>query len=142
MANLSEELQRLAEIAWQNGLRGRSLEKSSLLFPLDELFQKLGHPGGAADREALMAAATMDIFDHLHRIADERYKPGRKKWEATKSFVDAFFAGVLDGVYSGNVRKLLADEKLLRSAFLFYVREQIPRKEVPEEGEVELEEEE
>ena len=54
-------------------------------------------------------------------------------------FVETFFSGVLDGVYSGNVRKLLADEKLLRSAFLFYVREQIPRKEVPEEVEAELE---
>jgi CRISPR-associated protein Csc3 len=140
MTKLSEELQRLAEIAWQNGLRGRSLEKSSLLFPLAEVFQKLGHPGGAADREALMAGATMDIFDHLSRIADQQYKPGRRKWEASKAFVDAFFSGVLDGVYSGNVRKLLADEKLLRSAFLFYVREQIPRKEVPEEVETEEEE--
>ena len=139
MAKLSEELRRLAEIAWQNGLRGRSLEKSSLLFPLDEVFRKLERPGGAADRETLMAAAAMDIFDHLRRIADERYRPGRKKWEATKAFVDAFFTGVLDGVYDGNMRKLLADEKLLRSAFLFYVRERIPRKEVPEEVEAELE---
>jgi len=140
MAKLSQELQRLAEIAWQNGLRGRSLQKSSLLFPLDELFKKLGHPSGTADREALMAAATMDIFDHLSRIADERYKPGRRKWEATKSFVEAFFGGVLGGVYSGNVRKLLADEKLLRSAFLFYVREQIPRRKALQEAEIEQEE--
>ena len=135
MAKLSEELRRLAEIAWQNGLRGRSLEKSSLLFPLDELFQKLGHPGGASDRETLMAAATMDIFDHLSRIADERYKPGRRKWEATKTFVDTFFSDVLGSVYGGNVRKLLTDEKLLRSAFLFYVREQIPHRENSEEPE-------
>jgi len=131
MAKLSEALERLAEIAWQNRLRGRSLEKSALLFPLDELFQKLGHAGGTADRDVLMAAATMDIFDHLSRIADDQFKPGRKKWEATKAFVDAFFVGVLDGVYDGNVRKLMADEKLLRSAFLFYVREQIPRRGVP-----------
>lgn len=137
MAKLSEELRRLAEIAWQNGLRGRSLEKSSLLFPLDEVFRKLEHPGGAADRETLVAAVVMDIFGHLQRIADERYKPGRKKWDAIKTFVDAFFTGVLDGVYNGNVRKLLADEKLLRSAFLFYVREQISPKEIPEEAEPE-----
>ncbi len=141
MTKMSEALQRLAEIAWQNGLRGRSLEKSSLLFPLDEVLRKLGHPGGAADREALMAAATMDIFDHLSRIAEEQYRPGRRKWEASKAFVDAFFGDILDGVYAGNVRKLLADEKLLRSAFLFYVREQIPRKEIPEEAEAETEEE-
>lgn len=136
MAKLSEALQRLAKIAWQEGLRGRSLEKNSLLFPLSEVFQKLGHPGGIADREALKAAATMDIFDHLNRIANEQYKPGRKKWEASKAFVDAFFKDVLDGVYGGNVRKLLADEKLLRSAFLFYMRESISRKELPDETEI------
>ncbi len=140
MMKLSEVLQRLAEIAWQNGLRGRSLEKSSLLFPLDELFQKVRHTGGAADRETLMAAATGDIFDHLRRIAEEQYKPGRKKREASKAFVDVFFRDLLEGIYAGNVRKLLADEKLLRSAFLFYVREQIPRKEVPEETEMAEEE--
>lgn len=142
MTQLSEALQRLAEIAWQNGLRGRSLERSSLLFPLDEVFQKLRHPGREADREALKAAAAEDIFSHLSRIAEEQYRPGRKKREAAKAFVEAFFNEVLDGVYRGNTRKLLADEKLLRSAFLFYVREQIPRKEVPGEEEALVEEEE
>ncbi len=127
MTQLSEQLQRLAGIAWQNGLRGRSLEKSSLLFPLDDVLQKLSKIGGAADVETLKAASVQDIFDHLSRIADERYKPGRKKWEAVKQFVDGWFDDVL-GVYGGNHRKLLNDEKLLRSAFHFYVREQIVAK--------------
>ena len=126
MIKLSGQLQRLAKIAWQNGLRGRTLVKSSLLFPVNEVFQKLGHPGGAADQETLKAAAVQDIFDHLSRIADDRYKPGRKKWEATKQFVNMWFDGVLQGIYSGNLRKLLSDEKLIRSAFHFYIREQIP----------------
>ncbi len=125
MTQLNTKLQRLAQIAWQNGLRGRSLEKSSLLFPLDEVLQKLSYAGGAADSETLKAAAIQDIFDHLTRIADERYKPGRKKWEATKQFVDGWFDDVLGGVYNGNRRTLLNDDKLLRSAFHFYVREQI-----------------
>ena len=85
MTQLSQQLQRLAAIAWQNGLRGQSLEKSSLLFPLDDVLQKLSYAGGAADVETLKAAAVQDIFDHLSRIADDRYKPGRKKWEAAKS---------------------------------------------------------
>ncbi|MCD6302942.1 MAG: hypothetical protein J7M15_05390, partial [Anaerolineae bacterium] len=72
-------------------------------------------------------------------IAEEQYKPGRRKWEATKAFVGAFFADLLDGVYHGNVRRLLADEKLLRSAFLFYVREQIPHKREGESDEDEME---
>ena len=128
MAQLSAQLQRLAHIAWQNGLRGRSLEKSALLYPVSEVFGKLSHSSGHLDRESLKAAAVQDIFDHLYRIADDRYKPGKKKWQATKQFVDIWFDDVLDGVYGGSLRKLLADEKLIRSAFLFYVREQIPRK--------------
>jgi CRISPR-associated protein Csc3 len=128
MAQLSTQLQRLAEIAWKSGLRGRSLEKSALLYPVGEVFAKLDHAGGHADRETLRAAAAQDIFDHLYRIAKDEYKPGKKKWEAVKQFVDIWFDDVLDGIYGGNLRKLLADEKLIRSTFLFYVREQIPRK--------------
>ena len=59
---------------------------------------------------------------------EEVHKPGRKKQEATKQFVNIWFDDVLEGVYGNNMRKLLADEKLIRSAFLFYVREQIPQK--------------
>ena len=65
MAKLSEQLQRLAEIAWRNGLRGRSLEKSALLFPVSEVFQKLNYAAGTADLETLKAAAAQDIFEHL-----------------------------------------------------------------------------
>ncbi|HDQ72316.1 MAG TPA: type I-D CRISPR-associated protein Cas10d/Csc3 [Chloroflexi bacterium] len=138
MAQLSTELQRLAEIAWQDRLRGRSLEKSALLYPVSEVLTKLGHAGGHIDREALKAAAVQDIFDHLYRIADDRYKPGKTKWEVIKRFVDIWFDDVLEGVYGGSLRKLLADEKLIRSAFLFYVREQIPRKKDEDQG-VEIE---
>lgn len=128
MTQLNLQLQRLAQVAWQNGLRGRSLEKSALLFPLDDVLQKVGQMGGAADVETLKAATVQDIFDHLSRIADDRYKPGRKKWEATKLFVGGWFDDVLGGIYAGNYRKLLNDEKLLRSAYHFYVREQIVTK--------------
>lgn len=142
MTQLSAQLQRLAEIAWKKGLRGRSLEKSALLYPLSEVFTKLSHSGGHVDREALKAAAAQDIFDHLYRIAPDDRKPGRPKQEAINQFVDNWFNDVLEGVYGGNLRKLLADEKLIRSAFLFYVREQIPRKQdqAVEEDEPELEE--
>ena len=133
MAQLSTQLQRLAEIAWKSGLRGRSLEKSSLLYAVGEVFAKLNRAGGHVDRDALKAAANQDIFDHLFRIADDRYKPGKKKREAIKQFVDIWFDDVVEGVYGGNLRKLLADENLIRSAFLFYVREQIPHKKVADD---------
>lgn len=127
MTKLSQQLERLAVLVWQNRLIGRSLEKSSLLFALNEVFQKLNYTG-AADPESLKAAAVQDIFDHLSRLADEQYKPGRKKWEVVQTFVDGWFDDVLNGVYGGNRRKFLSDEKLIRSAFHFYIRQQIPSK--------------
>lgn len=127
MAQLSEQLNRLAEMAWQNRLLGRTLKKSSLLFPVAEVFQRLGY-SGEADLETLRAATTQEIFDHLERIADDRYKPGRTKLDAIKAYVDVWFDDVLGRVYHGNRRKFLSDEKLIRSAYHFYIRQQIPRK--------------
>ncbi|HYN87172.1 MAG TPA: hypothetical protein VER55_01520, partial [Ardenticatenaceae bacterium] len=134
MTQLSGYLQELAALAWRAGLRGRSLEKNSLMTPLDEVLRKLTHASDAFDEPALRAAIVEDIFEYLQRVAGERYRPGRTKFDACQGFVDTFFTGILQDVYGGNRRRLLADEKLLRSAFLFYIRQQIPRKEA-EEGE-------
>jgi CRISPR-associated protein Csc3 len=128
MTKLSQVLKNLARIAWESGLRGRSLKKNSLMAPLDEIFKKLELQSDAADMELLRAAAVEDIFEHLERIADARYKPGKTKWQATRTFVDGFFDEVYEGVYGGKLQKLLADEKLIRSAYMFYIREEIPRK--------------
>lgn len=127
MKELSEQLSDLAAMAWQSRLLGRTLKKSSLLFPVADIFQKLNYTG-EADLATLRAAATQDIFDHLERIAEEQYKPGQTKLDATKAYVDKWFDDVLEGVYRGNRRKLLGDEKLIRSAYHFYLRQQIPRK--------------
>jgi CRISPR-associated protein Csc3 len=78
--------------------------------------------------ELLRAAAVEDIFEHLERIAEAQYKPGKKKWRAAQDFVNGFFDDVYEGVYGGKIQKLLADEKLIRSAYMFYIREEIPRK--------------
>ncbi len=129
MEKLSTHLQRAAEIAWKGHIRGRTLERSSLIYPVAEVFAKLSHAGGHADLEVLKAAVVQDIFEHLYRIAEGEYKPGQKRWEAIKRFVDVWFDDILGKVYDGNLRKMLADEKLIRSAYLFYVQEQIPRKE-------------
>lgn len=127
MAKLSEHLQSLAQIAWQGGLRGKSLKKNSLIMPLDEIFNKLNLGSQAFDDEALKAAIAQDIFEYLERIAEE-YKPGRRKMEAATQFVEDFFTNIYHGAYKANRTRLLADEKLLRSAYMFYIRQQIPVK--------------
>jgi CRISPR-associated protein Csc3 len=128
MAQLDTLLQRAAEIAWSGQLRNRTLDRSSLLHPITELFAKLNQAARQPDLEVLRAAVCADLFDHYDRIAPPEFKPGKKKQAAIKAFADVWFDEILEGVYGDSLRKLLADEKLLRSAFLFHVREQIPRK--------------
>ena len=123
-----EQLKELAAIAWEGKLKGESLKKNALMMPFDMAFEKLLHKSDLIDLETLQAALIEDIFAYLDRIAKNEYRPGITKREKVKRFVDVFFSGLLQGVYHDNINKLLADEKILKSAFLFYIREQIPTK--------------
>lgn len=127
MELLSKQLEQAAVVAWQHGLRGRTLKRSSLLYPTKEVLDKMELLGSAPDREAIIAATVQDVFVHLERLA-EGYTPGRTKYGACEQFVRIWYDGILDGVYSGNYQRLLSDKKLLMSAYLFYVQAQIPRK--------------
>ncbi len=125
---VSDQLKRLSEIAWKGGLRGRSLEKHSLMVPFSECLDQLSHHSKALDEEAIRASINMEIFEYLKRTAQEGYKPGARKRQAIKEFVDTFFDGLYGGVYERNKALFLNDERRLRSAYLFYLWEQIPHK--------------
>lgn len=124
-----EQLAALARAGWADHIIGRSLERNSLLKPFDMLIEGLANKPEAFGLDTLRAQLTEDIFRHLEAIASEDYKPGRTKREKVRSYVDLFFDGVLGEAYRGNVTKLLADARALRSAYLFYLREQIPTRE-------------
>ncbi len=128
MTELSTELKQLAALAWKYKLKGSTLKKNSLMFPVSEVFRKLRELDDIVDLETVKAATAQDIFDHIDRISEDRFKPGRTKHTAIKQFVEGWFEQVLDNIYGGNHRKLLNDEKLIRSAYHFYIREQIPDK--------------
>lgn len=122
MQQLSDHIATLAAHAHANRLRGRSFVRNSLLYPLDQVLKRMALAGGHADREALIAATVEDIFAHLERIADDNYRPGLTKYGHIDTFVRGWWDGVLDQAYEGNLQRLLTDEKLLRSAYLFYYR--------------------
>ena len=122
-------LQTLAEIAWRDRIIGRSLERNSLLKPFDMMLDGLEAKREAFGLDTLRAQLVEDVFRHLEAIAADEYKPGRTKREKVKAYVDTFFDSVLGEAYHSNATKLLSDSKALRSAYLFYVREQIPIKE-------------
>jgi CRISPR-associated protein Csc3 len=123
-----KQLETLAQQAWADRIIGRSLERNSLLKPFDMILAGLEQKPAAFGLDTLRAQLTEDIFRHLEAIASDEYKPGRTKREKVKGYVAAFFDGVLGKAYNGNATKLLADSKVLRSAYLFYLREQIPMK--------------
>lgn len=127
--NRMRALETLAEAAWRDHIIGSSLKRNSLLKPFDMMLDGLEAKSEAFGLDTLRAQVVEEIFRHLEAIAAEEYKPGRTKREKVKAYVDAFFDSVLNVVYRGNVQKLLADTKPLRSAYLFYIREQIPTKE-------------
>jgi hypothetical protein len=119
-----KQLQALAAMAWEARIIGRSLERNSLLKPFDMLLGGLESKSETFGLDTLRAQMVEDIFRHLEAIASEEYKPGRTKREKVKAYVDLFFN-------HGNVNSLLLDSKGLRSAYLFYLREQVPVKEKP-----------
>lgn len=134
MANLSGKLSQLAELAWKYKIRGKTWQRNSLLYPVSAVLKNMERLGIELDTETLKAATTQQIFDHLSRIRTGQ-RVGARTRDASRAFVDIWYDDVLNGIYRGNLQKLLRDEKLLRSAYLFYFQAQNPAKNKAQESE-------
>jgi CRISPR-associated protein Csc3 len=119
-------IQRLAQLAWEGNLKGQSLEKNALMMPLDHCFEKVQRWQEPLDKETIRAITVTDIYSYLERIR-EKNMVGRETQIKAKAFVDAFFDELLSTVYKDNRSRLLTDEKFIRSAFLFHIREQVAK---------------
>ncbi len=129
MQELDVHLQRLAEIAWKGGIRGKSLERHSLMSGMDEVLRKMNLLGTELNQPVLRAAAAQELFDHIKRVYQhEERTVGRTLSDACEEFVQVFFDDVFEGVYNGKQARLLNHEKTLRSAFHFYMRKQIHKR--------------
>ncbi len=124
MQALSTHLQELARIAWKGGLRGRSLKKNSLLTSITEAFDKLAqvHPGSPLDRNLLQAAAATDLAQHVERVRKQDNRgAGEKLWNSSSEFMDYFFTNIYIEAYQERLARLLADRKIILSAFYLYM---------------------
>lgn len=117
-----ETIQNLAQLAWDGNLKGQSLEKNALMMPLSHCLEKLQLQDEPIDLGTLRAATITDIYSYLERIR-EKGMVGDATQQKSKAFVDEFFDVLLAQVYKGNRQRLLGDEKMIRSAFLFHIRE-------------------
>ncbi len=125
MTELDTHLQRLAKTAWQGHLRGKSLEKNSLMAPMNEVLRKVALLGPELNVAVVQSAATQELYDHIERI---HQSGGKRLFNACEDFTRIFFDDIFHGVYQGRQARLLHHEKTLRSAFHFYIRKQIPSK--------------
>jgi CRISPR-associated protein Csc3 len=123
---MDQVIRRLAQLAWEGNLKGQSLEKNSLMTPLDHCFEKLQLWQEPMDKESVRAVTVTDIYSYLERIR-EKGMVGRETQVKTRAFVDAFFDELLGALYKDNRSRLLTDEKFIRSAFLFHIREQVAK---------------
>ena len=123
---MNDTLQALAQLAWEGNLKGQSLEKNSLMMPLAHCFEKLGLWQEPMDEATIRAITVTDIYSFLERTR-EQGMVGQATQQKAEAFVHVFFDNLLGQVYKGNRSRLLTDEKLIRSAFLFHIREQVAR---------------
>jgi CRISPR-associated protein Csc3 len=132
---VSEILKQMAEIGWNAKLKGKSLARSSLMMPIQTIFHKLRRQQQILDVETLRASTITEIFTYLENITtDPKYKPGRNKHLQIESFVNLFFQQIFEAIYQNKLPRLLKDEKDIKGAYLFYVRNQIPEKQEQEES--------
>lgn len=130
---VSDVIKRMAKTGWEAKIKGRTLVRSSLMMPINKIFDKLRRRKEPLDFETLRAATITDIFTYLERTADPKY-PWKKETRESKElkvkeFVDIFFDQLLDSIYQFKLARLTIDEKDIKAAYLFYVRNEIPTKE-------------
>ena len=139
MEQLDFCLNRLAEIARHGNLRGSSWKKSSMITALDEVLRKVNLQSEELTPAVLQAAAIEDMFQHIQRTRNLRgFSGGKKLRAACEEFVQVFFNDIYYGVYAGKPARLLNHEKVLRSAYHFYVQQHFRAKPLsPEEAQAE-----
>ena len=115
-----EALQDLATYAASHRIRGRSYKRNSMLKPLDIILNELDRCPDTTNKdeiELIKAGCKGLILEHIQRIA----KGVRE--DTVYQYVDLFFEQVLVQAHHNNANRLLQRERLIRSAYLVYMRE-------------------
>lgn len=138
--SVSEVIKKMADIGWQAKIKGKTLVRSSLLMPINTIFDKLRRQQQILDFETLRAATISEVLTYLERTENPKYRRSKEKWRETREkveeFVNLFFRQILSGSYQNKLARLMIDEKDIKAAYLFYVRTQIKPKEEKEESEL------
>lgn len=120
-------IKELARIAWEGRLKGDSLKDNSLAKPLDVAFDSLERWQSEHEtEEEARAIMSKEVARAIERLAPKFY--GAKKLENISQFVTVLFDQIYKGVYQGNLLNLLENRKRIRSGYLYFITEMIPKR--------------
>ena len=120
-------IKELAHIAWEGRLKGDSLKDNSLAKPLDVAFDSLERWQSERETsEEARAIMSKEIARAIERL-DPRFF-GATKLENISQFVKVLFDQIYKDVYQGNLLDLIENRKRIRSGYLYFITQMIPRR--------------
>ncbi len=119
-------IKELARIAWEGRLKGDSLKDNSLAKPLDVAFDSLDRWNERENEEEARAIMSKDIARAIERLDPQFF--GATKLENISQFVKVLFDHIYKDVYQGNLFDLLENRKRIRSGYLYFITEMIPKR--------------
>lgn len=125
--SIMPHIKELARIAWEGRLKGDSLKDNSLAKPLDVAFDSLERWQSERETpEEARAIMSKEIARAIERL-DPRFF-GATKLENISQFVKVLFDQIYKEVYRGNLFDLLENRKRIRSGYLYFITEMIPKR--------------
>ena len=129
---IMSHIKELARIAWEGRLKGDSLKDNSLAKPLDVAFDSLERWQSERETpEEARAIMSKQIARAIERLDEQFF--GAKKLENISQFVTVLFDLIYQDVYQGNLFDLLENRKRIRSGYLYFVTEMIPKRDKEKE---------
>ena len=124
---IMSHIKELARIAWEGRLKGESLKDNSLAKPLDVAFDSLERWQSKYEtEEEARAIMSKEVARAIERLNKQFF--GVKKLENISQFITVLFDHIYKGVYQGNLLNLLENRKRIRSGYLYFITEMIPKR--------------
>ena len=129
---IMSHIKELARIAWEGRLKGDSLKDNALAKPLDVAFDSLERWQSEREtEEEARAIMSKDIARAIERL-DQRFF-GATKLDKISQFVKVLFDRIYKDLYQGNLFDLLENRKRIRSGYLYFITEMIPKRDKEKE---------
>lgn len=124
---IMSHIKELARIAWEGRLKGDSLKDNSLAKPLDVALDSFERWQVEREtEEEARAIMSKEVARAIERLDPKFF--GAKKMENISQFVTVLFDQIYKEVYQSNLLNMLENRKRIRSGYLYFITEMIPKR--------------